>query len=505
MNRQRTAGVILHPTCLPSRFGIGDFGPTAAAYVEWLAGAGVAWWQVLPLHPPGPGNSPYSAISTFAGNELLISPELLVEDGLLTDGDVAEVPDFPREWVAFDQVVPYKVDLLRRAYERFRDDRPLGLIRQLAVFRKNNIHWLSDYALFRALRDARGGQAWYEWPRELALHEPEALLDWMQAHPDAVDFVEFCQFLFFRQWTSLRDWAHEMGVRIFGDVPIFVAGDSADVWGRSELFLLDEERRPTAVAGVPPDYFSETGQLWGNPLYNWEKMAGDGYAWWVSRLRHVLEMVDLVRLDHFRGFAQYWEVPADANTAVNGRWCPGPGRALFDALKDALGDLPLVAEDLGEITPDVVALRKELGLPGMAILHFAFSPEPRSTFIPYALEPDLVVYTGTHDNNTTVGWFLEDATEEERELVRRYTGGSDREIHWDLIKLALAAVSDMAVVPHQDLAGLGSDCRFNTPSVGQGNWQFRITPPMLAEGIQARLYDLIEVFGRMPDNETENR
>jgi len=500
MNQLRTAGVILHPTCLPSRFGIGDFGPTAAAYVEWLAGAGVTWWQVLPLHPPGPGNSPYSAISTFAGNELLISPELLVEDSLLREEDVVDVPDFPREWVAFDQVVPYKRGLLRRAYETFREERPLGLMRQLAAFRHENIHWLSDYAVFRAIRDSRGGQAWYEWPRELALHEPQALLDWMQAHPEDVDFVEFCQFLFFRQWTSLRDWAHEMGVQVFGDVPIFVAGDSADVWGHSEFFLLDAERRPTVVAGVPPDYFSDTGQLWGNPLYDWEVMARNGYAWWISRLRHVLEMVDLVRLDHFRGFAEYWEVPADATTAVNGRWRPGPGRALFDAVRAALGNLPLVAEDLGEITPDVVELRKELGLPGMAILHFAFSPEPRSTFIPYALERDLVVYTGTHDNNTTVGWYLEDASEDERDLVRRYVGTSGREIHWDLIKLALASVSDMALVPHQDLAGLGSDCRLNTPSVGDGNWRFRITPPMLAEGIQARLFDLVDVYGRLPDD-----
>jgi 4-alpha-glucanotransferase len=371
-------------------------------------------------------------------------------------------------------------------------------MRQLADFRQRNIHWLSDYALFRALRDSRGGQAWYEWPREFATHEPQALLDWMQAHPDAVDFVEFCQFFFFRQWTSLRDWAHEMGVQIFGDVPIFVAGDSADVWSHPELFLLDDERRPTVVAGVPPDYFSDTGQLWGNPIFNWQEMAGDGYAWWVSRMRQALAIVDLVRLDHFRGFAEYWEVSADATTAVIGRWRPGPGRALFDAVKAALGDLPLVAEDLGEITPDVVALRKELSLPGMAILQFAFSAEPRSTFIPYALEPDLVVYTGTHDNNTSVGWYLEDATEDERDLVRRYTACSGSEIHWDMIRLALASVGDMAVVPHQDLAGLGSDCRFNTPSVGEGNWRFRITPPMLGEGIQARLYDLIEVYGRLP-------
>ncbi|MBD3854449.1 MAG: 4-alpha-glucanotransferase, partial [Acidobacteria bacterium] len=286
-------------------------------------------------------------------------------------------------------------------------------------------------------------------------------------------------------------------VGILGDVPIFVARDSAEVWAHPELFLLDDERRPTVVAGVPPDYFSATGQLWGNPLYDWDRMADDGYSWWVSRLRRTLETVDIVRLDHFRGFASYWEVPADEDTAINGHWRPGPGKPLFDALENALGSLPLVAEDLGEITPDVVALRKELGLPGMAILHFAFSPDPRSIFIPYALERDLVVYTGTHDNNTTVGWFIEDATEEEKDLVRRYTASSGREINWELIRLAMGSVCENAIVPHQDLVGLGADCRMNTPSVGEGNWSFRITPPMLVEGIQARFYEVIEAYGRV--------
>jgi 4-alpha-glucanotransferase len=275
------------------------------------------------------------------------------------------------------------------------------------------------------------------------------------------------------------------------------------VWAHPELFLLDEAGRPTVVAGVPPDYFSETGQLWGNPLYDWEHMAADGYSWWISRLRRTLELVDLVRLDHFRGFASYWEVPADAETAVNGEWKPGPGRAFFDALRSALGELPLVAEDLGEITPDVVELRDELGIPGMAILHFAFSPEPRSTFIPYALERNMVVYTGTHDNNTSLGWYLEDASDEEKDLVRRYAGSSGREIHWDLIRLALSSVADTAVVPHQDLAGLGADCRMNTPSIGEGNWRFRITPRMLGEGIQARFWEMVETYAREPEDPAE--
>lgn len=497
MKLPRSAGVILHPTCLPSRFGIGDLGPTAAAYAEWLAGAGAAWWQVLPLHPPGPGNSPYSAISTFAGSELLISPELLVEDGVLTEADLSDVPDFPREWVAFDEVAAYKLELLRRAYRRFRELEPPGLTRQLIAFRKRHASWLGDYALFRALRDGHGRQAWYEWPRGLAMREPEALLEWLQAHPDEVDFVEFCQFFFFRQWTALRDWAREMGVGIFGDLPIFVARDSAEVWAHPELYLLDEQRQPTVVAGVPPDYFSATGQLWGNPLYDWEALASSGYAWWVDRVRHAFETLDLVRLDHFRGFASYWEVPAGNDTAIDGRWRPGPGRALFDALRTALGELPLVAEDLGEITPEVLELRRELDMPGMVILHFAFSPEPRSTFIPYAHERKMVVYTGTHDNNTSVGWYHEDAGEDEKDLVRRYAACSGREIHWDLIRLAMGSVAELAVVPHQDLAGLGSDCRMNTPSVGEGNWRFRITPEMLGQGIQARLFDLIEVYGRL--------
>jgi 4-alpha-glucanotransferase len=402
--------------------------------------------------------------------------------------------------VEFDEVRAFKIGLLRRAYIRYRDTSPPKLVRQLAAFRDKNREWLSDYALFRAIRDNLDGAPWYEWPHPLAVRDSQALIGWMQEHRQEVDFAEFCQFFFFRQWTALREWAGEMGVRIFGDVPIFVARDSAEVWAHPELFLLDDDGNPKVVAGVPPDYFSDTGQLWGNPLYDWDHMAQDGYSWWIARLRHTLNMVDMVRLDHFRGFASYWEVPADAETAVTGRWRPGPGRPFFDAVRESLGGLPLVAEDLGEITADVVELREELGLPGMAILHFAFSPEPRSTFLPYAVDRDMVIYTGTHDNNTTVGWYLEDATEEEKDFVRRYTASSGREVHWDLVRLALASVADTAIVPHQDLAGLGGDCRMNTPSVGEGNWRFRITPKMLAEGIQARLWDMVEAYGREPED-----
>jgi 4-alpha-glucanotransferase len=427
---------------LPSTYGIGDLGPAAVNYIEWLAEAGVRWWQVLPLHPPGPGDSPYSAISTFAGNELLVSPERLVEDQLLDEGDLADVPDFPKEWVDFGAVASYKNKLLAGAFDRFRERNRADLLEELAAFRDSHREWLADFALFRALKDDRGGQPWYDWPRPLARREPEAMLNWMEDHRSEVAFVEFCQWLFFRQWSALRDTANQLGIGIFGDVPIFVALDSAEVWAHPDLFLLDDDRQTTVVAGVPPDYFSETGQLWGNPLYDWDRMANDGYSWWIARMRHALLLSDVVRLDHFRGFASYWEVPAEEDTAINGRWCEGPGRALFDAMSEALGGLPLVAEDLGEITPDVVALRKELEVPGMAILHFAFSTEPRSSFIPYALERDLVIYTGTHDNNTTVGWYLEDATEAERDLVRRYTASSGREVHWDLSRLAMASVAN---------------------------------------------------------------
>jgi len=495
VSMKRSAGVLLHPTCLPSAHGIGDIGPTAHTYLDWLAAAGVGWWQILPLNPPGPGHSPYSATSTFAGNPLLINPEIMLDEGLLVEADLTPLPAFPDAWVDFELATAWKRELLHKAYARFHGD-PGALAGEFENFRSHNHAWLDDYTLFAALKSAHNGAPWYEWPTDLAMREPGALHEWRADHEIEIGFEAFAQLLFHRQWNAIREHAVDVGIGILGDVPIFVAHDSAEVWAHPELFLMDEARQPTVVAGVPPDYFSPTGQLWGNPLYDWSRMAEDGYSWWIDRLRQTLATVDLVRLDHFRGFAAYWEVPASADVATNGRWVQGPGRHFFDAVAKALGDLPFVAEDLGEITDDVVALRNEFGLPGMAILHFGFSPEPRSSFIPYAHSRNLVVYTGTHDNNTTLGWYLEDANDGERELVRSYTGGDASDVSWDLIRLVMASVADLAVVPHQDLADLGADCRMNTPAVADGNWTFRLTPWMLDTGIRNRLAAMIETYGR---------
>lgn len=495
---KRSSGVLLHPTCLPSAHGIGDLGPTAHAYLDWLAAAGVSWWQILPLNPPGPGHSPYSATSTFAGNPLLISPQLLVEDGLLDERDLASAIALPDEWVDYAAVIPHKHRQIRLAFDTHVKQTG-GLGPDVDDFRHRNRSWLDDYALFAALKTAHNGAPWYDWPRPLARRDPDALATWGAAHSNDVDLEIFGQYLFSRQWSLLRDHAADVGIGIFGDVPIFVARDSAEVWAHPELFLMDGDHRPTVVAGVPPDYFSPTGQLWGNPLYDWDRMARDGYRWWIERLEHTLDQVDLVRLDHFRGFASYWEVPADAEVATHGRWVEGPGRAFFDAVAEKLGGLPFIAEDLGEITDDVVALRDGLGLPGMAILHFGFSPDPRSSFIPYAHRPNQVVYTGTHDNNTSLGWFLEDASDGERELVLSYTGTDGGGIAWDLVRLVLGSVADLAVVPHQDLAGLGADCRMNTPAVADGNWTFRLTPWMLDTAIRDRFAEMVRTFGRDRD------
>ncbi len=496
MKLDRACGVLLHPTCLPGRYGIGDLGPEAHRYLEWLSRAGASWWQVLPLNPVGPGFSPYASTSTFAGNTLLISPDLLREAGLLEAADLALGPVLAPFTVEYERLVPVKKALLARAFERFTAKPDPALASALAAFRRQSASWLPDYAAFAAVKEAHGGSPWREWPEELARRRPEAVARWIARHRREVEFEEFCQYLFAAQWRALRRRASSLGIRILGDLPIYVADDSADVWAHRELFRLDGAGRPVAVAGVPPDYFSETGQLWGNPLYDWDALEASGYAWWIDRLRAALDLVDAVRLDHFRGFAGYWEVPAGQRTAATGRWVKGPGRKLFDALRSALGELPLVAEDLGVITEDVTALRDDLRLPGMAVLQFAFSPAPRSEFLPYRLRRHTVVYTGTHDNNTTLGWYMGDATDAERDFARRYLGTDGREIHWDMIHLAFASVADLAVVPHQDIAGLGADCRMNTPSTVEGNWRFRLTDWMLSDGLRDRLADLARVYGR---------
>ncbi|MBZ5588824.1 MAG: 4-alpha-glucanotransferase [Acidobacteriia bacterium] len=493
---ERACGVLLHPTCLPGPYGIGDIGPAAHRYLEWLARAGARWWQVLPLNPAGPGASPYAATSTFAGSTALVSPELLRSQGLLQASDLSVPPDFSPFKVEFPRVVPYKRALLERAFERFAARPPAGIGERLEAFRGRHAAWLRDWALFAALKRAGADASWWEWPEEIALRRPGALGAWAARHQRELAFEEFCQFVFFEQWEVLRERARALGIGILGDLPIYVADDSAEVWANRGLFRLDGRGRPVAVAGVPPDYFSETGQLWGNPLYDWEALEASGYGWWVARMRAMFELVDAVRLDHFRGFAGYWEVPAGAKTAATGRWVPGPGRKLFDALRAALGERSLVAEDLGVMTDDVKELRDSLGLPGMAVLQFAFAPASRSKFVPYLHRRNMVVYTGTHDNNTTLGWFMGDASPAEKEFVCRYLATDGREIHWDMIRVALSSVADLAVVPHQDIAGLGADCRMNTPSKAEGNWRFRLTDWMLGDALRDRFAGLCWLYGR---------
>lgn len=497
----RSAGILLHPSSLPSRHGIGDIGPGAHDYIRWLSKSGAAWWQILPLCPPGPGFSPYSGLSTFAGSPWLVSPDALVEDGLLNAGDISSPPDFSETALDIGRMSRWKTSLLRISWDRFRRGSNRQVNEALEIFREQDGWWLEDFSLFAALKDHHKGQSWVDWPVSLIRREATTLIKAAKELKEEIGFHQYCQFLFFRQWSKLKSVAEDHGVSILGDLPIFVAMDSADVWAHPELFLLDEERRPTVVAGVPPDYFSETGQLWGNPLYDWKYHGENGYAWWIARTLHALDMMDAVRLDHFRGFAAFWEVPAGEPTAVNGRWVSGPGRALFDALQGAIGSLPMVAEDLGEITPDVVELRRSLGLPGMAVLHFGFSPEPRSDFIPYRLHRDTVVYTGTHDNNTTVGWYAEDASEGERDLVRRYTASDGSDIHWQLVRQAMASVADVAVIPHQDLLGLDSGARMNRPGEADGNWTFRMTETMLDSSVASRFRELVETFERSPEGQ----
>jgi 4-alpha-glucanotransferase len=510
MRLPRASGILLHPTSLPGPFGIGDLGPAADAFVDFLAEAGQAWWQLLPLGPTGYGNSPYQSSSSFAGNRLLISPEWLVADGFLAASDLAGYPKLPEGEVDYDAVAPAKEALLRAAFARFDPGADTFLAYQHARFVRDAAWWLEDYALFAALKAANGQSAWWDWAPGLVARDPAALAKARAAHAEEIRFVTFVQFLFDRQWRRLRDRCRMKGVKLIGDVPIYVAEDSADVWTRPELFTLDERGRPTAVAGVPPDYFSETGQYWGNPIYRWDVHAREDYAWWGTRLRAVLERVDLVRLDHFRGFEAYYAVaPNDARDARGGRWTKGPDAALLASLRAQLRGLPLIAEDLGDITPPVLALRDNFELPGMKILQFCFSTDAQATaFRPYNFPNHCVVYTGTHDNDTTLGWFRGEAGKttqnaeqnaKERQLILSYLGSDGSEIHWDMIRLALSSVADTAILPMQDLLGLGSEARMNTPSVGDGNWRWRYREGQLTPAIRKRLAELTAVYGRRDD------
>jgi 4-alpha-glucanotransferase len=487
----RTSGLLLHPTSLASGPETGDLGAEARAFVDFLAAAGQSWWQMLPVGPAGYGNSPYSAESAFAGNPMLISLDRLVDDGLLSPGD----RDLPRG------------TQLRSAFATFRHG---GGDPDHEAYRGEARGWLEDFALYRGIKRAHDGQQWTRWPAPLRDRDPHALEEARASYTEEIAFVRFLEWRFARDFRALRSYAHERGVALIGDIPIFTAHDSADVWQRRELYTLDEKTgEPALVAGVPPDYFSETGQRWGNPLYRWDRLREEGFTWWIERFRAMLAYFDAIRLDHFIGFVRYWEIPAEEATAVKGRWREGPGAAFFDALAAAFGTLPLVAEDLGAVTGEVKALRDRYELPGIKVLQFAFGGDFGSPdFLPHNYPRRAVVYTGTHDNDTTVGWFNDpgsgtrtpDQTEKERRVALRYLGVEDRsEIHWKMIRLAFMSVANLAIIPVQDLLGLGTEARMNRPGSDLNNWSFRLKPGALTPALADRLRELTEIYGRRPE------
>ncbi len=507
MNFPRASGILLHPTSLPGRFGIGDLGREAYRFADFLAGAGQSLWQLLPLGPTGYGNSPYKCLSVFAGNPLLISLDRLAEEGFLEAADLDGFPALPRDRVDYGAVINLKMPLLRKSFEAFEKTAAPGRRKDFDDFCRKSTSWLDTYALFMAVKDAHGSAAWNIWEEDIRRREPEALRRWSTKLIREVRYHKYQQYLFFEQWGELRKYCHERGIRLIGDMPIFIAYDSAEVWSRPDMFYLDVEGNPTVVAGVPPDYFSSTGQLWGNPLYRWDVMARDGYAWWVERFRTTEALVDIIRIDHFRGFEAYWEVPARDTTAMNGRWVVGPGLEFFRAVQKELGALPLIAEDLGVITPEVDALRESLGFPGMRVLQFAFGSDPKADdYKPHNYERNTVVYTGTHDNNTTVGWLRSTAAGDttqsgeerqmEKQVALRYLGTDAQEIHWDFIRLALMSVADLAITPMQDVLGLGAEARMNLPGTAEGNWCWRLLPEMVTEEVKDRLRDLTAIYGR---------
>ena len=492
----RKSGLLLHPTSLPGPEGIGTLGEEARRFVDQLVRAGQRYWQVLPLGPTGLFDSPYMASSALAGNPLLIDIETTIKDGWLRLSEVEPAPFSGQDSVDYEGLKSWKLRMLRVVYGGFQSRASEEVKRTFKAFCHTHSAWLEDFALFEVLCQLRDGAPWYAWPVELRQRHADVLEAVTREHRVAIAEVKFQQFLFFSQWLNLKAYANSRGVELIGDIPIFVAHNSADVWVNRGQFFLNDEGQPTVVAGVPPDYFSATGQRWGNPLYNWAEMAADGYGWWIERFRVCMLMVDQVRLDHFRGFESYWEIPASHPTALNGTWKPGPGSELFNSVKAALGEVPIIAEDLGIITPAVEALRDELGFPGMKVLHFAFGEDAANAYLPHNFESsDCVVYTGTHDNDTTVGWYKQ-APEEIRHHVRVYLSVSGDDIAWDLIRCAWRSSAKLAIVPVQDLLSLDSDARMNVPGEGEGNWRWRMRSDALSEPVLDRMRYLNELYGR---------
>lgn len=495
---RRGSGILLHITSLPSPHGIGDLGPDAYRFADFLAETKQSIWQILPLNPSdlAHGNSPYQSVSAFANNPLLISPELMVRKGFLAQSDVENVPGYQKGRVDYPAVTASKERIFRVAYERFQQRAPE---QEYERFCAENSSWLDDFALFTALRTRFSGKAWTEWPQEVRDRRPEALESMKEELRYEIEKATFLQYVFFQQWHSLKAYCNQRGIQIFGDIPIYVIHDSVDVWANPELFTLDDERKPSVVAGVPPDYFSETGQLWGNPIYRWDVLRERGYGWWIRRVEHNLVLFDLIRIDHFRGLVGYWVVPAQETNAVNGTWVEAPAEDFFNALLRRFPQLPIIAEDLGVITPDVREIMHRFELPGMKVLLFAFDEGlPTNPYIPHNLPSKCVLYTGTHDNNTTRGWFEGEATPEIKERLFRYLGREVpvEEIHWELIRLAMMSVANMVIFPVQDILGLGAEARMNRPATTEGNWQWRLSPEQLTPSITDTLRGMTELYGR---------
>ena len=500
----RSSGILLHPTSFPGEFGIGDLGFEAYCFVDFLAQSGQQIWQILPLGPTGDNNSPYASYSAMAGNPLLISPELLQNKGLLAKEDIANLPKFSTQ-IDWEQVIQTKMPMLRKACENFKANASPAQKNEFSDFCEINSYWLNDYALFMALKDAHGGASWNTWETAIANRQPEAIKQWQQKLSAEVFCNIYLQFEFFCQWSDLKHYANQHSIQIIGDISFYVAHDSADVWANPENFYFDEQTgEPALMAGTPPDYFSATGQLWGNPVYNWMHLQQQNFKWWVQRFQAMLNYVDLIRIDHFRGFQAFWAIKQGDTTAINGNWIQAPGDIFFKVLRDKLGSLPIIAEDLGEITPEVEALRDQFEFPGMKVLQFAFGSDGDKRFLPFNYERNFVVYTGTHDNDTTVGWFNQLSAQNRAAVLSYFNYTSPQRIHWDLIRLAHSSVANQAIVPLQDILGLGTEARMNFPGKELGNWGWRYQPTALTQEISDRLKIITETYGRVPIQESKD-
>lgn len=492
----RKSGILLHPTSFPSPYGIGDLGKFAYDFIDFLEKSKQKLWQILPLGPTGYGDSPYQTFSSFAGQPLIISPEKLFELNLLSKEDIKDTPIWDTYSIDYGSVIPFKTSILKKAYTNFSKSENSILYNEYLSFCKNEADWLLDYALYMSAKDAHNGKAWPYWEESIAFFTTDTKKEWIKKLENDIDYYQFIQFIFNNQWLKLKEYANNKGIEIIGDIPIFTAFDSADVWANKELFYLDSKGYPTAVAGVPPDYFSKTGQLWGNPLYDWAQHKVNNYSWWIKRIAYTLKLVDILRIDHFRGFEAYWAIPYGSENAINGEWKKGPYKDLFYALESFLGkNLPIIAEDLGVITPAVEELRDYFNFPGMKILQFAFEDIDDNAFLPHNHNINSVCYSGTHDNDTTVGWY-NTASNLSQDKVRRYMNTNGHEIAWDFIRTCFGSVSKMAIVPIQDILSQGSFARMNTPGTTDNNWKYRYTSDMLTDELAKKLKEITILYGR---------